>query len=117
MQNVIQALQAQKCKIAGLQKADGPFVGLPPQVAAKSQQQVAIICRVLDDAVRALEAGRDINGRPISPAQVSAGLQRLIADSRKPQFLMTLSMTMSNDSIRQLESCMNEVETLLKDVY
>lgn len=115
-QNLVPRLQSLKAKIVELQQADGPFAAVPAQAASKSQQQVQIIVRVIDDAVRACKSGRDINGRPISPEQIAAGICRLVSETRKPQLMMTLMVTMSNDAMRKLASYMDELETIAEDI-
>jgi len=115
-EDVVQRLQTLKSKIAELQKDGGSFGDVSEPAASKSRQQVPIICRVIDDAVRAYETGRDINGRPISPVQLADGIRRLAADTRKQEFQFTLSLTLGRDAIGRLESYMNELEAIARDI-
>jgi len=48
--------------------------------------------------------------------QLADGIRRLAADTRKQEFQFTLSLTLGRDAIGRLESYMNELEAIARDI-
>lgn len=75
----------------------------------KANEQIPIICRNIDDAVRALTTGRDPNGNPITELEVADGLTNLIQFTRDPGFVGGISLALSMEGIMELTKEMDEL--------
>jgi len=105
-------LQNLKIKISELPKqypAGGISVG--PGVG-QAQEQISIICRNIDDAIRALNTGLDPYNRPITKSLITDGLRRLVDATRKSGFAALMLGVLSSDGILLLESYLNELEQI-----
>ena len=78
----------------------------------KAQEQIPIICTVIDDTVKALKTGLDIHNRPITKSQITDGLKRLVAATRQPAFIGLVSVVLNPDGIIELEKYMKELERI-----
>jgi uncharacterized membrane protein YhaH (DUF805 family) len=88
-----------------------PFAGVSFGAgAAQAAEQVPIICRNIDQAITALETGRDPNGNPITPELVGSGLQRLVVATRKPAFEALMITVLSPVGIQQLQGALVDLE-------
>jgi len=76
----------------------------------QAHDNIEIICRNLDDAVACLETGRDPAGRPITHAEIAAGLRRLATAARQPASMALLTMVLGDGAARTLERRLGELE-------
>jgi hypothetical protein len=82
--------------------AVGPGVG-------QAREQIPIICRNIDDAVRALRTGRDPSGNRISASLVGDGLRRLADDASGPAFSGLMLTVLSPDGVQVLKTAIDEL--------
>jgi len=80
--------------------------------AGKAQEQIPIICRNIDEAIRALNTGLDPHNRPITKFQIADGIKRLVNATRKPAFIGLMTVVLSGDGIQLLENYLNELEQI-----
>ena len=78
----------------------------------QARQQIPTICQNIDDALNALDCGRDPVGNPITRDQVGDGLQRLIKATRKSGWDKLVSIVLSPQGIRELKKRLREVEAI-----
>jgi HEAT repeat protein len=113
---IVRELRTLKFKISELpQKYPTEAFTVGPGVA-QAQEQIPIICAVIDDAVKALEKGLDVHDRPITRPQIADGLKRLVTATRKPAFISLILAVLSLDGISELEKHMNEIEQLASKI-
>lgn len=75
---------------------------------------VPLICRNIDDAVRALTTGRDPNGRPITEAAVGRGLGNLVEATRAPRFVGGVSTALNMQGVTEFTNAMDELEMIAR---
>jgi hypothetical protein len=75
----------------------------------QAQEQIPIICRNIDDAVRALSMGRDPNGNPITESEVADGLTNLVQATRDPGFVGGMSLALSTEGVMELLKATEEL--------
>jgi len=108
----IQELQNLKTKISELPKkyqthafVTGPGVGTV-------REQIPIISRNINDAIKALKTGLDPYNNPITKPQISDGLKHLVFETRKPAFTGLLSTIITTTGIIEFKNYMNELEKI-----
>ncbi|HUS03969.1 MAG TPA: hypothetical protein VMY79_00350 [Dehalococcoidia bacterium] len=110
--DIVQELRTLKTKISELPRkypAGGISFG---SGAGQAQEQIPIICRNIDEAIRALNTGLDPYNRPITKSQIGDGLTRLVNATRKPAFVGLMTAVLSNNGIQLLENHLNELEQI-----
>jgi hypothetical protein len=108
----VQKLQALKSKISEIPQRyqTGAFVTGPG--VGQVREQIPIICRNIDDAIRALKTGLDPYNRPITKPQIADGLKRLVDQTRRPAFIGVISTVLRVEGVSELEKYMNELEQI-----
>lgn len=84
--------------------------------AAQAQEQIPTICRNIDDAIGALNTGFDPHGNPITKAQITDGLKRLVEATRNPAFVGLVTVVLNSDGIQQLEHLMSELKRIAENI-
>jgi hypothetical protein len=64
----------------------------PMASISRSEIQIPWICRTLDEAVDALQTGKDPFGNVITQAQILGGLRQLVSMVRKPSYITQMEM-------------------------
>jgi hypothetical protein len=80
-------------------------------IAEQGKQQITIISRSIDRAVKALKTGKDAGGNSITPELVGKGLQRLVADTRKSGF-EALMQVLDHFGIEELKGHLVELDQI-----
>jgi hypothetical protein len=109
---IVQDLLSLKARVSELPRqypvgglSVGPGVG-------QAQEQITIICRNIDEAIRALNIGLDPHDRPITKPQIADGLNRLVNATRNPAFAGLMTVMLSGEGIQVLENYVNELEQI-----
>ena len=109
---IIQELEILKSKISELPKKYPTGTFTFGAGAGRAQEQIPLICRNIDEAIRALTTGLDPYNRPITKSQVADGLNRLVNSTKNPAFVGLMSGILDSQGIRTLENCMSELEQI-----
>jgi hypothetical protein len=75
----------------------------------QAEEQIPIICRNIDDAVRALTTGRDPNGNRITESEVADGLTKFVQATQDPGFVGLMSLALSMDGVSELMRAIDEL--------
>lgn len=113
---IVQELLTLKSKISALPEKYPAGAATFGPGAGKAQEQIPTVCAVIDDAIKGLGKGLDVHNRPITRPQVSDGLKRLVAATRRPEFVGLISTALSADGIHALEKHMNELEQIASKI-
>lgn len=113
---IISDLQTLKSKISELPRRYPTGAFTFGAGAGTAREQIPIICRNIDDAVRALKTGLDPNNRPITKPQIADGLKRLVGATRRPAFVGLITAVLSSSGISELENYMNELEGIASKI-
>lgn len=105
-------LQDLKIKIFELPRQFPTGVHTSGSGVAQAQEQIPIICRNIDEAIRALNTGLDPHNRPITKSQIADGIKRLVNATRKPAFIGLMVVVLGDDGIPVLENYLNELEQI-----
>ncbi len=112
--------------ILELQTLKNRIKALPIQYPAKgfifgsgvgvAQEQIPIICQVIDDVIRALNTGLDIHYNPISIPQIKNALNKLINEVREPKFIATLTIVLNGDGTLRFDKYIYELEQIANNL-
>jgi DNA-binding beta-propeller fold protein YncE len=81
-------------------------------LSGRVPKQLPWICRTLDEAVGALESGKDPFGNPITEAQVDEGLGKLVEIVREPGYLTQMDMAFPGIA-KPLSQYMDQLEMII----
>ena len=107
---IVQELLALKSKISELPQKYPTGTFTFGTGVGEAQEQIPIICRNIDEAIRALDTGVDPYNHPITKSQIADGLIRLVNATRKPAFVGLMIAVLNSEGIQALENHMNELE-------
>lgn len=85
---IAQELQGLKNKIFELPRRYPTGVHTSGSGVAQAQEQIPIICRNIDEAIRALNTGLDPHNRPITKSQIADGIKCLVNATRNQHLLV-----------------------------
>jgi hypothetical protein len=112
----VERLVAIKSRLASLPaKHPAHAVAVGPGVA-QAEEQIPIICRNIDDAMAALQTGRDPAGHSIEPWQVGKGLEHLVGDITGPGFSGLMLVALSADGVTELERGIEDLAAVASDL-
>jgi TolB-like protein len=109
---VVEELRSLRNSIFALSQRRSDAVPAVGPGAGQAVENIQIVCRNVDEAVRALETGLDPHGRRITKTQVAAGLRRLVDATRQPACISLLTVVLGDDAIRSLENHLRELERM-----
>jgi hypothetical protein len=109
----LRAIKAQLTTLPARHPAAAVVVG--PGVA-HANDQIPIICRTIDEAVAALETGRDPEGLTIAPSQVGRALEHLVADVTGPGFSGLMHTVLSPEGVGELEEAIRQIAGVATDL-
>ncbi|MCK4247000.1 MAG: zinc-ribbon domain-containing protein [Methanomicrobia archaeon] len=107
---IVQELLALKSKISELPQKYPTGTFTFGTGVGEAQEQIPIICRNIDEAIRALDTGVDPYNHPITKSQIADGLIRLVNATRAPAFVGLMTAVLSSEGVQVLETYMNELE-------
>jgi hypothetical protein len=116
VQEITRNLQNLKRELFNLPKTHPTKAFTTGAGVAQAQEQIPIICRNIEDAIKALQTGRDPKGNPITKHQITDGLKQLIAETRRPAFIGLLSTILDGYGIEHFEQLMAEFEQIAERI-
>ena len=114
--SVVGELKALRRQISSLPERHASDADLAGGGVAQARQQFEVLCKVIEDAIRALEHGVDTHGSTISHADIARGLNRLVATVRRPQWFGLVSSILDMEGPKELQGCIDRINRVAKKI-